>query len=79
MSLSTQERTIIMTTSPETERRLRYLASERGGWLRIDTPGTAYSIIAAKDGAVLVGPSASLATIESYVAARIDPTIVNAV
>jgi hypothetical protein len=63
-------------TTPTTEMRMRYLATERGGQLRIDGPA-AYSIVHAHNGAVPVGPSASLATVQAYLA-PVDKTIVGA-
>ena len=69
--------------SPNTEMRLRYLASEKGDWLRFDTldilPATAatLSLIRAYDGSVAVGTGASLATIATAVVA-VDPTITSA-
>jgi hypothetical protein len=63
-------------TTPVTEMRMRYLATERGGQLRIDGPA-AYSIVLAHNGTVPVGTSASLATIQAYLA-KVDPSIVGA-
>jgi hypothetical protein len=64
-------------TTATTEMRLRYLATERGGQLRVDG-AAAYSIVQALNGAVVVGPSASLAVVQAYLN-KIDPLIASAV
>jgi hypothetical protein len=57
-----------------TEMRMAYLESELGCFLRKDS-STTYSAISAKEGAIKVGPGASLATIETY-ASTVDKTII---
>jgi hypothetical protein len=57
-----------------TEMRLAYLESELGCYLRKDS-ATTYSAVSAKEGAVKVGPGASLATIETH-ASAVDKTII---
>ena len=57
-----------------TEMRISYLLTERSCHLQIDGPGL-YSIIRAFDGAVLIGPYASLKAAEGY-CVSIDPYIV---
>jgi hypothetical protein len=64
-------------TTAVTEMRLRYLATERGGQLRVDSLG-AYSIVMARDGSLALGPSATLATVQAYLL-RIDPAISSAI
>jgi hypothetical protein len=56
--------------------RLQYLASERGDVLRIDAPA-AYSVLLATNGAIAIGPSASLAAIETW-CSSVDPSITGA-
>lgn len=61
----------------ETERRMRMLATERGGQLIVDGVSV-YSIKLARDGSLLIGPSASLVSVQALLA-TVDPKIVGAV
>jgi hypothetical protein len=56
-----------------TEMRLAYLESELGCYLRKDS-ATTYSAISACDGAIMVGPGESLATMQAH-AGVVDETI----
>jgi hypothetical protein len=57
-----------------TEMRMAYLESELGCYLRKDS-ATTYSAISAREGAIKVGPGASLATLQAL-AGQVDKTII---
>lgn len=61
---------------PNTVMRMHYLATERGCQLvgAVSGESESYALVEAYNGAAAVGPGASLATTESYLAS-VDPTI----
>jgi hypothetical protein len=62
-------------TLSELDRRLHYALSEKGEVLSIDTSGPTYGVTRAVDGAVVLAPGQSQATIRTR-AHSIDPSIV---
>jgi hypothetical protein len=59
----------------ELDRQLHYALSEKGEVLSIDTSGPTYGVTRAVDGAVVLAPGQSQATIKTR-ARQIDPSIV---
>jgi hypothetical protein len=66
-----------MTDFDNADMRLAYLASEKGCELVMASDGT-FTLIFSDTGAILLGPGATQAAVESFVAG-IDPTIVGQV
>ncbi len=65
---------IVGGTDAEIERRLAYACSERGNVLTKNTSGPTYGVIAAHNGAVVIAPGASLATVKTH-GRVVDPGI----